>query len=545
MASRKPITQAAGVLEQLQAVDTLTVGDYDLPNTISNDGKVLITVGGAAVWNYSAHTDLTGITTDQHHAILHTHNGADGTGVVEHDDTANGTIAAHDTGATGTELDTLTDGSNADALHDHAAPTINHTNLTNVTTDQHHAILHTHNGADGTGVVEHDDTANGTIAAHDTSAAGSELDTLTDGSNADALHIHSVTEATGNTTYYLATTGNDSTGNGSSGSPWKTVNKAIQEIYSQSWGLEDIATISIADGTYEFSETLIKNGSASISIVSTNVALTGTIVDIVSSSALGGDWYTVRLDITSTSGFSTGQLISVEGISGSRSFLNGTWLITAVNDATDLTISLWSRTRTPVTGAISVPFTTARVVFHSVDTTMFVIKASDVGFSGISFVNNSGTVEVALDVQGSHRISIDSECSFNGFISAGILLQDSALVFDNVFFSDCYFGIELRDLSSAIGTALTVSAAQDGIIAYGSMFWAITSTFSSNINRGVNGNQYSYVTVTSSIITDNVTGVRINAVSVGVVTLTTYNYNGTDLSPAANTEGNRNSYMQA
>lgn len=36
-----------------------------------------------------------------------------------HDELTAGTIAAHDTGATGTELDTLTDGSDADALHAH------------------------------------------------------------------------------------------------------------------------------------------------------------------------------------------------------------------------------------------------------------------------------------------------------------------------------------------------------------------------------------------------------------------------------------------
>lgn len=38
--------------------------------------------------------------------------------------------------------------------------------------------------------VAHDDLVTGTIATHDTSATGAELDTLTDGSNSDALHVH-------------------------------------------------------------------------------------------------------------------------------------------------------------------------------------------------------------------------------------------------------------------------------------------------------------------------------------------------------------------
>ena len=41
-------------------------------------------------------------------------------GNIDHDTLSAGTVASHDTGATGAELDTLTDGSDADALHDHA-----------------------------------------------------------------------------------------------------------------------------------------------------------------------------------------------------------------------------------------------------------------------------------------------------------------------------------------------------------------------------------------------------------------------------------------
>ncbi len=49
---------------------------------------------------------------------------ADGT--IDHDaDLVAGTIAAHDTGATGAELDTLTDGSDADALHSHSGASLN------------------------------------------------------------------------------------------------------------------------------------------------------------------------------------------------------------------------------------------------------------------------------------------------------------------------------------------------------------------------------------------------------------------------------------
>jgi hypothetical protein len=108
------------------------------------------------------HGDLTGVTSDQHHAQLHS-------------------IASHnDTTATGAELETLTDGSNADSLHVHADAgiTIAHSDTTGQTSDDHHAQLHT-------------------VASHsDTTATGAELETLTDGSNADALHVHASAVAT-------------------------------------------------------------------------------------------------------------------------------------------------------------------------------------------------------------------------------------------------------------------------------------------------------------------------------------------------------------
>ncbi len=160
-------------------VEDLATGSTDVSAALRPDGA-----GGLAMSDV-AHADLTGVGADDHHAESHT--------IVSHSDTtATGpeletltdgsnadslhvhavlpahTIASHsDTSGTGPELDTLTDGSNADALHAHA-----HSGLTGITADDHHAESHT-------------------VASHsDTSGTGAELDTLTDGSNADALHAH-------------------------------------------------------------------------------------------------------------------------------------------------------------------------------------------------------------------------------------------------------------------------------------------------------------------------------------------------------------------
>ena len=72
-------------------------------------------------------------------------------GSLTHDNVVAGTIASHDTTATGTELDTLTDGSDASALHEHATLT-----MADDTTDafsvqegaNHYICVNTDNGSE-------------------------------------------------------------------------------------------------------------------------------------------------------------------------------------------------------------------------------------------------------------------------------------------------------------------------------------------------------------------------------------------------------------
>src|SRR5689334_15086418 len=72
------------------------------------------------------HSQLTGVTVDQHHAKSHAHDGADGSGAVDHDDVTNVSADQHH-----------------DQAHAHDGDddsgTVDHSNLDGVTADQHHA----------------------------------------------------------------------------------------------------------------------------------------------------------------------------------------------------------------------------------------------------------------------------------------------------------------------------------------------------------------------------------------------------------------------
>ena len=107
-----------------------------------------------------SHDNLAGVSADDHHAQSHN-------------------VASHsDTTATGTELETLTDGSDADALHNHPS---------DLTPAEHTAI--------GAGAPHHAEAHS--VASHnDTTATGAELEILTDGSTAGGLHVHVEAEIT-------------------------------------------------------------------------------------------------------------------------------------------------------------------------------------------------------------------------------------------------------------------------------------------------------------------------------------------------------------
>lgn len=61
------------------------------------------------------------------------------------------------------------------------------------------------------------------------------------------------TVLTADTTYYVATTGNDTTGTGAVGAPWLTIQKAINWIIANIDAASYQVTIQVADGTYNIS----------------------------------------------------------------------------------------------------------------------------------------------------------------------------------------------------------------------------------------------------------------------------------------------------
>ena len=84
-----------------------------------------------------------------------------------------------------------------------------------------------------------------------------------------------------NATYYVATTGSDSTGDGSSGSPWATIQHAIDYLVEVIDMSTYNVTIQLADGTYTDDGNNLKsiNGSGNVTIQGNTSDNTAVIIN--------------------------------------------------------------------------------------------------------------------------------------------------------------------------------------------------------------------------------------------------------------------------
>lgn len=475
MASTKPLTQTAGLVEQLQSVDTLTVGDYDLPNTIGANGTMLVTVNSAAAWDYASHTDLTGVTVDQHH-------------------------------------------------------------------DQ----SHTHNGSDSSGVVEHDDTANGTIANHDTSATGTELDTLTDGSNADSLHVHAAGTPTGNVTYYLSTTGNDSTGTGNVASPWASISKALDAINDDNFDKDAVATIELEDGIYEMRTVDVKKDSIPHLVIQGATRYQYDLTAVTAVASIGSGIYDITFTANTTTGMTTSDFLAIRTLVSGRIY-NGGWEIRDVISGTSVKVRIDSPLVTPGPGAMSnVDAWVMPTIIETRDAEGFNLHWDQVQITNLTFKKGADGVD-AMEVKGVGNIDIGPYVVCNGYIDgSGVRVWGGYCELEYVFISDSWLALWIRRSAGMYAENCCLAGNITGLQTFGSAAFFEGVLFAGNSFAGVSIYQGGVYRSENSDYVGCGIGCWASDESFCYAAAgngNTFASNTTDMAPAANTEGNKNSYM--
>jgi len=149
-----------------------------------------------------------------------------------------------------------------------------------------------------------------------------------------------------NTTLYVATTGNDTTGTGASSSPYATIAKALSSIAGKLIASGVTVTIQVADGTYTVSGTITVDhpDADKIQILGNTAAETtvaiATINTTVKTFTVAGNYVS---NADATKNIQNGDIIGVAG--SSTSGLNGAYLVSGLNyDGTNTIITCAAET---------------------------------------------------------------------------------------------------------------------------------------------------------------------------------------------------------
>jgi hypothetical protein len=120
---------------------------------------------------------------------------------------------------------------------------------------------------------------------------------------------------TANTTLYIATTGNDTTGNGTSGTPWLTVAKAMSYLAPFAISSSATVTIQLADGTYSITSAIDLSHAFGSRILLTGTNTYTKSMTSCTCSGGTGNW-SIVMTLNNVTNIAVNDYVVVTGCSG-------------------------------------------------------------------------------------------------------------------------------------------------------------------------------------------------------------------------------------
>lgn len=368
---------------------------------------------------------------------------------------------------------------------------------------------HDHSGGDG-----------GQISHAALSSIGTNTHAQIDTHLASTSNPHGVTaDQTGakglisaNTTIYVATTGSDTTGTGASGTPYASIAKALSSIASKLIASGVIVTISVADGTYNISSTIVVdhpdadkirilgNTSAETTVAITTIDTTAKTITVAGNYVSNAD---------ATKNIVSGDIIGLTG--SSTSGLNGAYLVSGVSyDGANTVVTCSSETIASSTvggGGIVIKPSNKCVLNISSSVWGFNVSTVIKLLAGFRINCNGPTIYVpAVYIKSAKYLGISS-CIFYGASSGSAIWALTVMSMD---IDGCIF--KGQSISMMMDASFAVKVGYNGKVIFDNI-----------------GSNALYITNNSGA-----SMIGTNVISRSVIT--TY-------SPAANVVGNGNSYI--
>ena len=346
----------------------------------------------------------------------------------------------------------------------------------------------------------------------------------------------------GDATLWISPTGNDTTGDGSEGDPYKTVSKCRDVFLLMSFSPEDTATVMVEDGVHTVGFTEIKSMTPKLEIEARS-ARSFTFSEVTSQSLVSGIIYDIQIKLDTTTNIFADDYVVITACSATSFVsLNGCWKVISIDDATHITIRIKHGETVPSTGAVS-PSNTIRVPrAHMTRTGGQAFRFhGKVIIKGIVFLGTTG-----IAIQGFPGAFIETRdyVGASGW-SYGIYAFASDVDTRNSAFSNCTHGNYYVNVASCIA----INVAFSGCTTTGlnidrlSHAYITTCRFASNA-YGVNTKYGSSLKLISSTFSNN-TLVAVSAIFGslnGITGVSPFTDNASDYSPALDTQGNDNSW---
>ena len=374
--------------------------------------------------------------------------------------------------------------------------------------------------------------------------------------------ISGVANVLTNTTLYVATTGNDTTGDGSIGNPWLTIGKALSYLTDKWIDKGSFVTIQVGDGNFAISTTLTVNHPHGdrLSLVGTNTH-DKTLSSVQSSSGSAGAWSYI-LNVNTVTDLAVDDYVLIRApANGTRpTHLAGCHQITNVDAINSrITIAVKHKHASAASGAVTgtVTCVKTRITVTGTDGLVVVptcslsfvdkiIMAGDAtagktGFlltygtaassgGAIAFGNGVGSVNFTYGVQcvggsviggivcsghlasgiqlfngGKLYASLGVVCSGNGAFGVFATLNSSAYCPASICTgnSDSGFGASVKGSISGSSSTLTANTLNGAVAEVGGTILVDLSTITTNLDNGVLVLSDSNATCSSATISSN------------------------------------------
>ena len=313
-----------------------------------------------------------------------------------------------------------------------------------------------------------------------------------------------------NTTIYVATTGSDATGDGSSAAPFASIAQALASIKNKLIASGVLVTIQVADGTYSISSTIVINhpDANKIQILGNMSAETSVAISAINTTAktitVVGNYVS---NADATKNIQAGDIIILSG--SSTSGLNGSYRVSSVSyDGTNTTVTTQGALSSSTVGGGSVIIKPANrcVLNFSSSVSGFTISFSNLYLlAGVKIKSTGNTTGVGVYCFGCPLVVIKYAVvdGFNngvhGYPNTGIELDYCAIIGQNSYGMLSAIGTNIGCVGTFIGdtTSYPMMATQGAFIRF--LSGGLANNGGSNIPSpafNTSGNSNSYISNT-------------------------------------------------